>query len=175
MAVALPLITQPGLPSSLEKPVPLFNPQSLNDKPITMFCERLKTKPQMDEINRAVHCFVRGLLTLSMLLLGNSCTILACSDAEREVLTEFPLYGDVEVNAEGNVETGACAVYYQVHDSSDQVRSYFVEQLTQHGWTVETEPAAGLLVSAQRGQFSYVVYYEVGASGINLAVHAGQD
>jgi adenylosuccinate synthase len=100
---------------------------------------------------------------------------LACSDVEREVLREFPLYGNTEINAEGNVETGACAVYYQVPDSSDQVRNYFVEQLIDNGWTVEAEPAAGTLVSAQRGEFSYVVYSEVLASSMNLAVHVGQD
>ena len=121
-----------------------------------------------------------GILLLGMLLLWSSCTTPSlCSEAERNVLVEFPLYGGGEVDAEGNVDTGACAVFYEVPDSPDQVQSYFVEQLTEHGWTVDTEPDAGTLVSAQRGQYSYVVYYETIRSypepGTRLAVHVGQD
>jgi len=120
-----------------------------------------------------------GILLLAMLLLWSGCTAPSlCSEAERNVLVEFPLYGGGEVNAEGNVDTGACAVYYEVPDPPDQVQSYFVEQLTEHGWTVEADPSAGSLVEAQRGQLFYVVYYEAIESnpgpGTRLAVHVGQ-
>jgi hypothetical protein len=65
-----------------------------------------------------------GILLLGMLLLWSSCTTPSlCSEAERNVLVEFPLYGGGEVDAEGNVDTGACAVFYEVPDSPDQVQS----------------------------------------------------
>ena len=120
-----------------------------------------------------------GILLMGMLLLWSGCTALVCSEEERRVLAEFPQYGGAQVTPEGNIDTGACAVYYDVSDPPDQVQSYFVEQLTAHGWTVEAVPPAGTLVQAQRGQFSYIVYSETiesyPGSGTHLAVHVGQD
>lgn len=125
------------------------------------------------------------LFLASMLLMGllmwSGCAAFVCSEEERNVLAEFPQYSGVQVTPEGNVDTGACAVYYDVSDPPDQVRNYFVEQLTAHGWTVEPDPPAGTLVEAQRGQSSYIVYYEAVESyptprpGTHLAVHVEQD
>jgi hypothetical protein len=116
---------------------------------------------------------------VGLLLLGGGCAAPICSEAERSVLAEFPQYGGQIVPVEGNVETAACAVYYEVPDSAEQTRSYFLTQLTAHGWTVDAQPAAGTLVTAQRGPFSYVIYYETLTAypgpNTHLAVHVSEN
>ena len=123
---------------------------------------------------------VVGLLLVSTLL-WSGCINPVCSDEERAVLAEFPQYGDVQVTPEDNVDTGTCAVYYDVPDPPEQVRRYFVEQLSAHGWTVEPpydlEGQGGTLVEARRGRFFYFIYYEslelyaTPRPGTHLAVH----
>lgn len=130
-------------------------------------------------IDRAARWFVLSLFTLGIILLGSGCTNLACSETEQKVLAEFPQYGGTRLTPEGNVDTGACAVYYGTADSPEMVADYFRKQLTAHGWTLSATPAAGTLIEAERGPFSYVVYYEAGLPSLgantHLAVHVRED
>jgi hypothetical protein len=122
-----------------------------------------------------------AILLMGLLIFWSGRALLACSQKERLVLAEFPQYGGPPVTPEGNVETGACAVYYETPDSLEEIESYFVAQLTGQGWTVETTPPPGILVKAQRGKFFYTVYYEsmelypTPRPGTYLAVHVGQE
>jgi len=109
-----------------------------------------------------------------------------CSDAERAVLAEFPQAGGAQPPVEANVDTGACAVYYQVTDMPPVLHAYFVDQLTVRGWTVEPQPGGlpvadgGTLLTAQRGNFTYTIYYEslerslTPQPGTHLAVHVSE-
>lgn len=126
-----------------------------------------------------------GGVLLAGLPLWTGCALRPCDDSERAVLAEFAQYDGTQVAPEGNFDTGACAVYYEVPDPPDQARDYFVSQLKARGWTVDRpsggEPQGGILVNAHRGPFSYVVYYEALASyrvprpGTHLAVHVARE
>lgn len=129
--------------------------------------------------------FVIGAIMLLPALLS-ACGFTTCSDAERAVLAEFPQYGGAQPVVEANQDTGACAVYYQVADPPPQTHTYFVEQLTAHGWTVDPQPGGlaggngGTLLTAQRDNFAYTIYYESlemytpPQGGTHLAVHVSE-
>ncbi len=134
-------------------------------------------------------CTRRWLVTGAILVLPallSVCGFTTCSDAERAVLAEFPQYGGAQPVVEANQDTGACAVYYQAPDPPPQTHTYFVEQLTAHGWTVDPQSdgwtlgTGGTLLTAQRDNVVYTIYYESlemytpPQGGTHLAVHVSE-
>ncbi len=125
------------------------------------------------------------LLTIVVVL--TSCASAACTTAEQAVFAEFPQYKGKVMQPEPNTDTGSCAVYYETPDAPLQVQQYFADQLQAHGWTVELPPSGipvnqtgGILISAERDQFAYVVHYESlevynpPQPGTHVAVHVSQ-
>ena len=73
---------------------------------------------------------VVGVMLVLLPALLSACGSPPCSDVERAVLAEFPQAGGAQPPVEANVDTGACAVYYQVADMPPVLHAYFVDQLT---------------------------------------------
>lgn len=150
----------------------------------------------------------RGLLTIvvavgSVVLIGGlllwslASFFSTCSEEERSAFMEFPQYGGNQMEPERGPE-GGCAAFFDTEDSAEQVRTYYSEQLTAHGWTLEGLPPqmneppdeeleggegvfGGPLVSAHREGFTYEVWHENRETytppqpGVHLAVHVGRD
>ena len=120
-----------------------------------------------------------------------------CSEEERGVFSEFPQYEGKQEEPESGPE-GGCAAFFDTEDSTEQVRAYYEEQLSAHGWTLQDLPSqmneqsdeepeggegefGGPLVSAHREGFTYEVWHEnrefytPPQPGAHLAVHVGRD
>lgn len=111
-----------------------------------------------------------------------------CGREERAALAEFPQYGSVEEEPISSPVSGGCAVSYDTPDSPRQVSTYFAEQLTEHGWTVEhrleagaEEEFEGTLVRARRDGLTYeagyesLQFYDPPRPGTHVAVHLWED
>jgi hypothetical protein len=103
-----------------------------------------------------------------------------CSDGELRVFREFPQYGGRRVEPEYSGSNG-CFVALTTGDQPEQVRAYYTEQLTAHGWKIDAPPppvegaegqaeAAGGL-SANRGNYGHGVLVEPAEGGTSVVVY----
>jgi len=91
-----------------------------------------------------------------------------CSEGEMRVFREFPQYGGRRLEPDYRAENG-CFVAFTTEDQPESVRTYYKEQLTARGWTLdppppaveaaEGQPDAGG-VSAARGRYGYEALLE---------------
>ena len=91
-----------------------------------------------------------------------------CSEGEMRVFREFPQYGGRRLEPDYRAENG-CFVAFTTEDQPESVRTYYKEQLTARGWTLDPPPpaveaaegrreAGGL--SAARGRYEYEALLE---------------
>ena len=91
-----------------------------------------------------------------------------CSEGEMRVFREFPQYGGRRLEPDYRAENG-CFVAFTTEDQPESVRTYYKEQLTARGWTLDPPPpgveaaegqseAGGL--SAARGRYGYEALLE---------------
>ena len=91
-----------------------------------------------------------------------------CSEGEMRVFREFPQYGGRRLEPDYRAENG-CFVAFTTEDQPERVRTYYKEQLTARGWTLDPPPhaveavegqseAGGL--SAARGRYGYEALLE---------------
>ena len=102
-----------------------------------------------------------------------------CSDGELRVFREFPQYGGQQLEPDYSGSNG-CFVALTTGDQPEQVRAYYTEQLTAHGWKIDAPPppveggegqaeAGGL--NANRGNFRHVVLLEPAEGGTSVVVY----
>jgi hypothetical protein len=102
-----------------------------------------------------------------------------CSDGELRVFREFPQYGGRQVEPEYSSSNG-CFVALKTGDQPEQVRAYYTEQLTAHGWKIDAPPppveggegqaeAGGL--NANRGSYGHVVLLEPAEGRTSVVVY----
>ena len=103
-----------------------------------------------------------------------------CSDGELRVFREFPQYGGAQLEPDYSGSNG-CFVAFTTEDQPDDVRAYYTEQLTDHGWKIDAPPppvegaegegeAAGGL-NANRGNFGHGVLVEPAGGGTSVVVY----
>jgi len=64
-----------------------------------------------------------------------------CSEGEMRVFREFPQYGGRRLEPDYRAENG-CFVAFTTEDQPESVRTYYKEQLTARGWTLDPPPPA---------------------------------
>ncbi len=162
-------------------------------------------KASRNQCRSSVGSVIRGadrrvlLLLMVMVLLLPACGVLdsfTCSAEERAVFAEFPQYGGLQLEPRA-ANIGTCTVSYDTPAAPEHVFTYFKDQLTAHGWTVdpgltefdssgkyggfdhEGRHVGGMLIMAHRDGFMYEVnydkleFYTPPRSGISLLVHVG--
>ena len=91
-----------------------------------------------------------------------------CSEGEMRVFREFPQYGGRRLEPDYRAENG-CFVAFTTEDQPERVRTYYKEQLTARGWTLDPPPPAVEAVegqseagglSAARGRYGYEALLE---------------
>ena len=91
-----------------------------------------------------------------------------CSEGEMRVFREFPQYGGRRLEPDYRAENG-CFVAFTTEDQPERVRTYYKEQLTARGWTLDPPPLAVEAVegqseagglSAARGRYGYEALLE---------------
>jgi hypothetical protein len=141
------------------------------------------------------------LLLMVMVLLLPACGVLdsfACTPQERAVFAEFPQYGGLHPEPTSS-NIGTCVTSYDTPAAPEQVFTYYKDQLTAHGWTVdpgltefdssgkyggfdhEGRHVGGMLIMAHRDGFMYEFNYDKlehhpvhPRPGISLLVHVGK-
>lgn len=91
-----------------------------------------------------------------------------CSEGEMRVFREFQQYGGRQLEPDYRAENG-CFVAFTTEDQPERVRTYYKEQLRDHGWKLESppppveaaeeQPESGGL-SAARGRYGYEALLE---------------
>jgi hypothetical protein len=91
-----------------------------------------------------------------------------CSEGEMRVFREFPQYGGRRLEPDYRAENG-CFVAFTTEDQRQSVRTYYKEQLTARGWTLDPPPPAVEAaegrseaggISAARGRYGYEALLE---------------
>jgi hypothetical protein len=114
-----------------------------------------------------------------------------CSDAEDAALAEFPHYGGITAEPDGDVE-GGCRVDLTVDDPPSDVIAYYRDQLTEHGWTLDDSEQpqgdtgegessegggafeTGGLIAHRDSLFYNVSYEAMEGRTITLAIHVSE-
>ena len=91
-----------------------------------------------------------------------------CSEGDMRIFREFPQYGGRRLEPDYRAENG-CFVAFTTEDQPEPVRTYYKEQLTARGWTLDPPPPAVEAVegqseagglSAARGRYGYEALLE---------------
>jgi hypothetical protein len=137
----------------------------------------------------AIVAVVLAPFALTFAYYGVAILFAGCSDAEEAALAEFPQYGGIHAEPDGDID-GGCRVDLNVDDPPGDVIAYYREQLTGHGWTLDDsgqpqgETAGGESLQGGGGAFEsgdliahrddlfYSVSYEaLEGSTITLVIH----
>ena len=96
---------------------------------------------------------------------------IVCEQRERRVLREIQHLSNAPPSIEGDLAVGGCTVRYTTPASVDPV-SYYGSQLGRRGWVISNTQGSDSLgeLLAERGDFTYRVWWSRSASGTRLAV-----
>jgi len=117
--------------------------------------------------NRAKKVLIIGLIVIYFLgLIGRNVSgylnilTLVCDSEKSSVFSEFPHYGNIQLEPRTVKGTGDCRGDFSSSDSVEQVLEYYEEELIAHGWVIEKFEIKGAffsLIAASKGNYYYKV------------------